>query len=62
MGFIHWFACGIIYAAVHIGASATVSREPGQARKGATVAVDLGAGDLLVWIACFTGLYILVVG
>ena len=26
------------------GASATISREPGQARKGAAVAVDLGAG------------------
>ena len=38
----------MIRAAVRAGASATVNREPGQARKGATAAVDLGAGDLLV--------------
>lgn len=30
------------------GASATINREPGQARKGAAAAVDLGAGVLLV--------------
>jgi len=30
------------------GASATINREPGQARKGAAAAVDLGAGMLLV--------------
>lgn len=37
--------------AARAGASATVSCEPGQARKGATAAVDLGAGDLLVRVA-----------
>jgi len=31
-----------------IGASATINREPGQARKGAAEAVDLCAGVLLV--------------
>ena len=51
LSFIRAPGCGIIRAAIRTGASATTSREPGQARKGATAAVELGAGDLLVRVA-----------
>ena len=36
-----------------IGPLATTSCEPGQARKGAAAAVDLGAGVRLVWATSF---------
>ena len=36
---------------IRIGSFATISCELRQARKGATVAVDSGAGMWLVWIA-----------
>ncbi len=39
-----------------IGPPATISREPGQAWKGAAAAVDLGAGVWLVWVTTFTRL------
>ena len=38
-----------------IGPPATISREPGQARKGAAVAVTLCAGMWLVGAAAFLG-------
>ena len=40
-------ACSDCYGG-SAGASATINREPGQARKGAAAAVDLCAGVLLV--------------
>jgi hypothetical protein len=39
----------------HSGPSATTGCEPRQARKGATVAADSGAGVWLVWVATRRG-------
>jgi len=44
-------ACVQITMATCIGSLATISREPRQARKGATVVVKLCAGVWLVWVA-----------
>ena len=54
------FAAGMWYPlarsmVTRIGPLATISREPGQARKGAAAAVDLGAG---VWLVRVATLYI----
>jgi hypothetical protein len=46
--------------AVPAGPPATINREPGQARKGAATAVDLGAGVWLVGAVANTPLRILV--
>jgi len=43
-------ACSMV---TQIGPLATISREPGQAWKGAAAAVDSGAGVWLVWVAAF---------
>ena len=42
-----------------IGPLATISREPGQAWKGAAAAVDSGAGVWLVRVATLFSLYLL---